>query len=150
MTVIQYSVLILIGLASGFAVASGIFAFITMLGIIPRLAARTKTANHVVWYETMIIAGGAFGNIWIVFELPMVSVVLNWLGLLKVSWMKAGRRVVIVVIFVIAALITPPDIVSQITVAIPVILLYEFSIFLCTVCEKIGRKKEDTKEEERE
>ena len=71
MTVIQYSVLILIGLASGFAVASGIFAFITMLGIIPRLAARTKTANHVVWYETMIIAGGALGNIWIVFEIPM-------------------------------------------------------------------------------
>ena len=71
MTVIQYSVLILIGLASGFAVASGIFAFITMLGIIPRLAARTNTANHVVWYETMIIAGGALGNIWIVFEIPM-------------------------------------------------------------------------------
>lgn len=71
MTVIQYSVLILIGLASGFAVASGIFAFITMLGIIPRLAARTKTASHVVWYETMIIAGGALGNIWIVFEIPM-------------------------------------------------------------------------------
>ena len=71
MTVIQYSVLILIGLASGFAVASGVFAFITMLGIIPRLAARTNTANHVVWYETMIIAGGALGNIWIVFEIPM-------------------------------------------------------------------------------
>ena len=49
MTVIQYSVLILIGLASGFA----------------------NTANHVVWYETMIIAGGALGNIWIVFEIPM-------------------------------------------------------------------------------
>lgn len=73
MTVIQYSVLILIGLASGFAVASGIFAFITMLGIIPRLAARTKTANHVVWYETMIIAGGALGNIWIVFEIPSAA-----------------------------------------------------------------------------
>ena len=54
MTVIQYSVLILIGLASGVAVATGIFAFITMLGIIPRLA-----------------AGGALGNIWIVFEIPM-------------------------------------------------------------------------------
>ena len=81
MTVIQYSVLILIGLASGFAVASGIFAFITMLGIIPRLAARTKTANHVVWYETMIIAGGALGNIWIVFEIPMPLT-----SILMLSW----------------------------------------------------------------
>ena len=81
MTVIQYSVLILIGLASGFAVASGIFAFITMLGIIPRLAARTNTANHVVWYETMIIAGGALGNIWIVFEIPMPLT-----SILMLSW----------------------------------------------------------------
>lgn len=86
----------------------------------------------------------------IVFELPMVSVVLNRLGLLKVSWMKAGRRVVIVVIFIVAAIITPPDIVSQIMVAIPMTLLYELSIFLCTVCEKLERKKEDEKENEKE
>ena len=83
MTVIQYSVLILIGLASGFAVASGIFAFITMLGIIPRLAARTQTANHIVWYETMIVAGGTFGNVWFVFgfSLPLSSVFLAIYGL---------------------------------------------------------------------
>lgn len=86
----------------------------------------------------------------IVFELPMVSVVLNRLGLLKVSWMKAGRRVVIVVIFIVAAIITPPDIVSQILVAIPMTLLYELSIFLCTVCEKLEQKKGDTIEAERE
>ncbi len=70
MIVIKYILLVLIGLGSGFAVASGIFAFITMLGIIPRLAARTKTAKHIIWYERMIICGGTLGNIWIVFMLP--------------------------------------------------------------------------------
>ena len=84
MTVIQYSVLILIGLASGFAVASGIFAFITMLGIIPRLAARTKTANHVVWYETMIIAGGALGNIWIVYVGCLVMALAEMLRVIPI------------------------------------------------------------------
>ena len=118
--------------------------FFNTLSIGSGVSAYISVQNYLSFLLMVLIIFG------IVFELPMVSVVLNRLGLLKVSWMKAGRRVVIVVIFVIAALITPPDIVSQITVAIPVILLYEFSIFLCTVCEKIGRKKEDTKEEEKE
>lgn len=69
MIAIKYFLLVLIGLGSGFAVASGTFAFITMLGIIPRLAARTRTVRHIVWYETMIVWGGALGNIWIVFVL---------------------------------------------------------------------------------
>ncbi|MCI5730549.1 MAG: stage V sporulation protein AB, partial [Eubacterium sp.] len=62
MIAIKYLVMVLVGLGSGFAVASGIFAFITMLGIIPRLAARTKTARHIVWYENMIVLGGTLGN----------------------------------------------------------------------------------------
>ena len=83
MIAIKYFVLVLIGLGSGFAVASGIFAFITMLGIIPRLAARTKTARHIVWYENMIVLGGALGNIWIVFLnlFPATSLLLVLYGL---------------------------------------------------------------------
>lgn len=51
--------------------AAGVFAFITMLGIIPRLAARTNTADHIICYENAIILGGTLGNIWILFELPL-------------------------------------------------------------------------------
>ena len=76
MIAIKYFVLVLIGLGSGFAVASGIFAFITMLGIIPRLAARTKTARHIAWYENMIVLGGTLGNIWIVFLNPFPATIL--------------------------------------------------------------------------
>lgn len=76
MIAIKMIFLALTGLACGFAVASGIFAFITMLGIIPRLAARTNTAKHIVWYERMIIGGGTLGNIWIVFMLPLPHTVL--------------------------------------------------------------------------
>lgn len=76
MIAIKYLVMVLVGLGSGFAVASGIFAFITMLGIIPRLAARTKTARHIVWYENMIVLGGTLGNIWIVFLNPFPATTL--------------------------------------------------------------------------
>ena len=68
---IRQAALCFIGLCSGATVAAGVFAFITMLGIIPRLAARTNTANHILCYENAIILGGSLGNIWILFGLPM-------------------------------------------------------------------------------
>jgi stage V sporulation protein AB len=61
---------VLIGLSSGFAVAGGVFAFITMLGIVPRLADRTGTVRYIVWYERMIVWGGTVGNVWFLFQLP--------------------------------------------------------------------------------
>lgn len=77
----------------------------------------------------------------IVFELPVVSVLLTQLGFLKVKWMKSGRKVVVVLIFVIAAIITPPDVVSQIMVVIPMLVLYEFSILLCGIFQKFSKSK---------
>lgn len=71
MIVIKWLVLILIGLSSGFAAAGGVFAFITMLGIVPRMAARTNTERHIVCYERMIIAGGGLGNICLLFMIPI-------------------------------------------------------------------------------
>ena len=84
----------------------------------------------------------------IVFELPVLSVMLTQLGLVKVEWMKKGRRFIIVVIFFVAALITPPDIVSQVMVAVPMLGLYEVSIILCAILSKLKRKKQKTEEEE--
>ena len=83
----------------------------------------------------------------VVFELPVVSVLLNRLGVLKVEWMKKGRRIVIVVIFIIAALISPPDVVSQIMVAIPMIGLYEISILLCSVFARFFGERKRQEEE---
>jgi sec-independent protein translocase protein TatC len=68
--------------------------------------------------------------------MPVVTVLLTRLGLLKARWLKAARKVMIVVIFFIAAVITPPDVVSQVMVAIPMIGLYQISIALCALFEK--------------
>lgn len=54
--------LAVVGVSAGFAVSSGIFAFISMIGIPPRLAGRTHTAKHIHLYENMIILGGTLGN----------------------------------------------------------------------------------------
>ena len=75
----------------------------------------------------------------LVFELPVVSVLLTGLGLVKAEWLVKGRKVMIVIIFVLAAIITPPDIVSQIMVAVPMLGLYEISIALSRMVGKMKK-----------
>ena len=71
MIAIKCIFLAFIGLSCGFAVAGGVFAFITMLGIVPRMAARTHTERHIICYERMIILGGTLGNIWLLYNIPV-------------------------------------------------------------------------------
>ena len=99
--------------------------------------ASVSVAQYITFLMTIFLVLG------LVFELPIVAVILTELGLIKTSWMKKGRRVVIVLIFFIAAVITPPDIVSQVMVAVPMIGLYELSIVICSVLEKRKRRKKD-------
>ena len=66
----------------------------------------------------------------ILFELPVLTYLLSKLGLLTPEFMRKYRRHAIVLILVVAAVITPPDVISQILVAIPVFFLYEVSIIV--------------------
>jgi sec-independent protein translocase protein TatC len=68
----------------------------------------------------------AFG---IAFELPVILVLLTRIGLLSSVKLSAFRRYAIVLIFVAAAVLTPPDVVSQLSLALPLMVLYELSIF---------------------
>ena len=80
-------------------------------------------------------------------ELPVISVLLTGLGLIKAEWLVKGRKVMIVIIFVVAAIITPPDVVSQIMVAVPMIGLYELSILLSRLIGNRRKEKEDEEED---
>lgn len=113
--------------------------FLIHLGKGSGIAANISVQNYISFLLTVFMIFG------IVFELPVVSVLLTQMGLLKISWMKKGRRVVIVAIFLIAAVITPPDIVSQIMVAVPMTGLYELSILVCSLLLRLRkpRKRND-------
>lgn len=89
----------------------------------------------------------------VVFELPVVSVLLTLLDVLRVEWMVKGRKVMIVAIFFLSAIITPPDVLSQVMVALPVIGLYELSILLSRLCgqrKKLSARFAKSKKPEKE
>lgn len=79
----------------------------------------------------------------LIFELPVISVLLTQLGILKPQWLVKARKPMIVVIFFVAAVITPPDITSQIMVALPILLLYELSIVLSRAFYRLKHAQED-------
>ena len=76
---IKYAILVFIGLASGLGIAGGVFAFIVMIGVLPRLAAKTHTAWAVWHYENAVLVGGFIGNLVSVFD---CQVPLTYVGLL--------------------------------------------------------------------
>jgi sec-independent protein translocase protein TatC len=70
----------------------------------------------------------AFG---LAFQMPVVLVILALFGIISHESLRKKRRIAIVVNFIIAGIITPPDILSQVALAIPMVLLYELSIIAC-------------------
>lgn len=83
-----------------------------------------------------------------IFELPVAAVLLTQFQIVKIAWLKKIRKAAIVAVFLVAAVITPPDVVSQIMVALPLLGLYELSVVLCIVAAKI-RKPGGTEEGEK-
>lgn len=80
----------------------------------------------------------------VIFQIPIVSYSLSSIGLLTPEFMRKYRRHAIVFCLVLAALLTPPDPVSQILIAIPLTLLYELSIWVSKV--SLRKRKEKLKE----
>ncbi|MCI8852611.1 MAG: stage V sporulation protein AB [Lachnospiraceae bacterium] len=67
----QQTLLGLVGLSAGFAVAGGLFALIIALGVVSRFAGKTHTAKYVFWYEDAIALGGILGNLVSVYEVTL-------------------------------------------------------------------------------
>lgn len=60
-----------IGLSAGGFIAAGVFAFLAIIGVYPRLIGKTHTNKHIMLYESAIILGGILGNIWDIYKFPL-------------------------------------------------------------------------------
>jgi sec-independent protein translocase protein TatC len=105
-----------------FFVFGQVFAFIQSFA--PKsITAAPDIEAYLSFVLTMFIAFGA------AFEVPIVVIVLARMGIVSIEKLKAFRSYFIVLAFIIAAIITPPDVVSQLALAIPMCILYEVGIW---------------------
>ncbi|MCC7215765.1 MAG: twin-arginine translocase subunit TatC [Burkholderiales bacterium] len=120
-----------------FPVAFGFFASYTPAGV----QMMTDIDKYLSFVLTMFLAFG------LTFETPVVVIVLVRMGVVSLEKLRAARSYVIVGAFVIAAIFTPPDVVSQFMLAMPLWLLYELGLFLArfvTVPKKDKEAEEAT------
>ena len=78
-----------------------------------------------------------------IFELPIIIYFLTKMGLVTPEFLKTYRKYALVLVLILAAIITPPDIISQVIVAIPMIILYEVSIKISKFIIKKQKKEEE-------
>lgn len=109
------------------------FVKIAVPGINPMISVN----SFVSFISTMIICFG------VVFEMPVVIFLLSLIGIVKPETLIKKQPLIIIAIFVFAAFITPPDMISQLFLAIPMVLLFELSIGISFIVNlaKVKRKK---------
>jgi sec-independent protein translocase protein TatC len=135
--VVSSTLLFLIGVAfCYFFVFGQVFKFIQ--GFAPKsITAAPDIEAYLSFVLTMFVAFGAS------FEVPVVVVVLARMGIVSIEKLKEFRSYFIVVAFIIAAIITPPDVVSQLALAIPMCVLYEVGIWAARIFIKHTKAPSD-------
>lgn len=103
------------------------FRFLIMIGEGTGVDPQFDIGYYIGFVLRLLVAFG------VVFELPVAAFFLSRIGLLTADRMRRGRRYAMVIGFILAALLTPPDPISQLMMALPLVLLYEFSIWVARV-----------------
>ena len=130
------SVLFFIGVLFGYYLITPLSVnFLGSYSVSPEVKNQIDIDSYISVVRSSVISCG------IIFELPIVIYFLTKLGVVNPDFMRKYRKHAVIVVLIIAAVITPPDVTSQIIVSIPIMLLYEVSIFISAYVLKKEQNK---------
>ncbi len=130
------SLLFFIGVLFGYYLITPLSVnFLGSYSVSPEVKNQIDIDSYISVVRSSVISCG------IVFELPIIIYFLTKLGVVTPDFMRKYRRHALIVVLIVAAIITPPDVASQIIVSIPIMLLYEISIFISAYVLKKEQNK---------
>lgn len=130
------SLLFILGILFGYYIVSPLsIQFLASYQLDPSIQNQFDITSYIGTLTMLVLSSG------LMFQLPMVIYFLSKIGLVTPPILRRFRRHAILVIFILAAVITPPDVFSQVLISLPLLLLYEISILISAVVVK-RREKE--------
>jgi sec-independent protein translocase protein TatC len=134
--IIISSFLFFIGILFGYYVVTPLSVnFLGNYSVSDAVERNIKIGSYISLVRSSLLASG------FIFELPIIMYFLTKMGLITPEFLRKYRKHALVLVLVLAAVITPPDIISQIIVAIPILMLYEVSIYISKIVIKRELKR---------
>lgn len=99
------------------------------------LSARFNISDYISFITSLLVAFG------VVFQLPLVFWALGKVGIISSTFLRKGRKYAILIMLLASAIITPPDVISLVIMAVPLFILYEIGIFAVVISERKRRKE---------
>jgi sec-independent protein translocase protein TatC len=131
------SLLFFIGVLFGYYIVTPLsINFLANYSVSPEISNEFDISSYISIIRSSSLASG------LVFELPIIIYFLTKIGLVTPQIMRKYRKFALVIVLVLSAIITPPDLASQIIVAIPILILYQVSIYISKIVLRNQNKKQ--------
>jgi sec-independent protein translocase protein TatC len=135
------SLLFFIGVLFGYYVVTPLsINFLGSYSVSAEVSNEFDIGSYIGLVRSSVVASG------LIFELPIIMYLLTKIGLVTPEILRKYRKMSLVIVLILSAIITPPDIVSQIIVAIPILILYEISIHISKVVVRNQNRKANVKQ----
>lgn len=130
------SLLFFIGVLFGYYVVTPLSVnFLGNYSVSNLVERNIKIGSYIALVRSSLLASG------LIFELPIIIYFLTKIGLVSPAFLQKYRKHALILVLILAAIITPPDVISQIIVAIPILILYEISIIISKIVIKNEQKR---------
>jgi len=135
--IIISSLLFFLGVLFGYYIVTPLsINFLGTYNVSSEISNEIDISSYISLVRSSALASG------LIFELPIIIYFLTKIGLVTPEMLKKYRKFALVIVLIVSAIITPPDVASQIIVAIPILILYQVSIYISRMVVRNQKKKE--------